>query len=124
MTTTTSEFPQLRPGHVADGPWMANKKWASGRIVDSSKSTMIFFWCFASFWNVVAMPALSFGINQLRREKPETYLLLLFPLVGLGLLACAAFATIRYVTHGRSYFELETLPGSIGGWLAGTVRTS
>jgi hypothetical protein len=47
----------------------------------------------------------------------------LFALVGLIILGGAIYLTVRYKKFGRSYFELETLPGCIGGWLAGTVRT-
>jgi hypothetical protein len=40
------------------------------------------------------------------------------------LLGIATRYTIRRLKFGRSYFEMETIPGSIGGWLAGTIRTS
>src|SRR5829696_1857403 len=54
----------------------------------------------------------------------ENYIPLIFPVIGLIPLAIAAYLTARYLKFGRSVLELETLPGCIGGWLAGTIRTT
>ena len=113
-----------RPPQTIDGPWLADRRWGAGRIGDSAASGMLAFWGFAILWNAIAMPAIYLAIQHVREDRPQGYLVFLFPLVGLGLLACAGYATLRYVTHGRSWLELETLPGCVGGWLAGHVRTS
>jgi len=52
------------------------------------------------------------------------FLVLAFPLAGLYLLFLAAQAMVRRRKFGRSVLELETVPGVLGGRLAGTIRTS
>jgi hypothetical protein len=113
------------PAHVPGGPWMAKKQWAAGRVYDNSRGPLILVWIITLIWNTVTWSiVLSDGRRQLVTGKPESYIMLLFPAIGLIPLAIAIYLTVRHLKFGRSVLELETVPGCVGGWLAGTIRTS
>jgi hypothetical protein len=111
-----------RPAQQNNGPWLAEKRWAGGRIADRSTSIVVVFWILAVTWNTISTAAAIQGLRQARAGEPIWYFILLFPLIGLMLLAGAVRATIRRLKFGRSYLELETMPGCPGGWLAGMVQ--
>jgi len=114
----------VRGVRMRDGPWMAKKEWAAGRIADGSVGGVVIAWLFALVWNALACVIASAALNK---PGPADWRLrgiaALFALVGLAIVGGAIHLTVRYKKFGRSYFELETLPGCIRGWLAGTVRT-
>jgi hypothetical protein len=106
-----------------DSPWLWRSDWASGRIVDSSRATMVTAWIFAAFWNLISFPTAFLAVRSAIREgKPAALLALLFPVVGIGLIVWAVRATLRYRKYGVSRLELSTIPGVIGRTLTGMVR--
>ena len=106
-----------------ESPWLWRADWASGRIADSGRATMFAAWVFAVLWNLISFPTGFLGVQTAIREgKPAVLLALLFPLVGIGLLAWAIRLTLRYHKYGVSRLELSTIPGIIGRTLAGLVR--
>jgi uncharacterized membrane protein HdeD (DUF308 family) len=114
----------LRSRHP-EAPWMWRADWASGRIEDSNRSTMIAAWAFAGLWNLISLPGAYLGLRQaLRDETYAALLVLLFPAVGLGLLVWAIRATIRFRSFGVSRLELDTVPARVGRSLRGIVRTT
>ena len=118
------EIAHLKAAHP-ESPWMWKPEWAGGRIVGSTKATMVFTWVFAIFWNLISAPLL-FVIPREVLEK-QNYLGLiglLFPVVGVGLLYWAARATARWKKFGSSVFEMAAVPGVIGGRLSGTIQTN
>jgi hypothetical protein len=106
-------------------PWLANKQWAAGRIKDSSVPNLVLLWIFTLIWNAIAW-ALGFAVlGRIGHPSGLQWLAVgSFPFVGLIALMIAIYGTVRFLKFGRSYLELETIPGSIGGWLAGTIQTS
>lgn len=107
-----------------DQPWLHNKAWASGRIKDGNLGGTLFWLGFAVFWNLIAW-AVTGGLltsGELGRE-PAVYLVLIFPLVGLGLAAAAVYQLLRWRKYGTSVFELAEVPGVIGGNLGGLILT-
>ena len=50
-----------------------------------------------------------------------TLIFLIFPLIGLAILYAAIHRTLVWRRYGRSYVELQTLPGVVGGRLRGDV---
>jgi hypothetical protein len=80
-------------------------------------------WIFALFWNAIAWPV---TVIALRQELPKgnygVLFVLLFPLVGLGLLSWAIVELGRWRKFGETILELATTPAAIGGQLAGTLR--
>jgi hypothetical protein len=103
---------------------MAKKEWAAGRIADGSVGGVVIAWLFALAWNALACVIVSAVMNKPgRADWPLRGIGALLVLIGLLILGGAIYLTARYRKFGRSYFELETLPGCVGGWLAGIVRT-
>jgi hypothetical protein len=114
----------LKARHPTE-PWQWQKDWAAGRIDDTGRTTMWVSWVFATFWNLVSLPIGYVGVRDaLQKGNNAGYVALVFPLVGMGLLAWAIRTTLRYKKYGISRLELATIPGTIGRTLAGTVRTN
>jgi len=115
---------QLTAAHPEE-PWLWKEEWATGRIKSSSKTMMRVALVFAVFWNLVSAPMLFFLPREiLDKENYLALLGLLFPLVGAGLIAWAAWAVMRWRKYGESVFEMATTPGVLGGSLAGVVRAN
>ena len=112
----------LRAAHPQQ-PWLWNAAWSSGTIVDSSGAGTIVLYIFAAVWNAMSWPIAVMALPQARRDA-KVYFVLIFPAVGLLLLWAAIYQTVRRVKFGRSTLALETLPGCVGGWLAGTIQTA
>jgi len=110
-------------GHP-DAPWLWRADWASGVVTDSSRTEMWTAWVFAALWNLISLPGGVLGVRAATREGNRLALIaLMFPLIGMGLLAWAVRTTLRYRRYGISRFELSRNPGIVGHTLAGTVRT-
>jgi hypothetical protein len=108
-----------------DEPWLWKRQWVDGRINSSSGMMAVFATMFALLWNSITWPILYLMLGEMSR-KPNAFALffLLFPVVGVLLLVWAAVAVLRLRKYGRSVFEMESVPGVIGGQLAGVIRTS
>jgi hypothetical protein len=116
------ETEALKANHP-EQPWLWRRDWASGRIEDSTRVDLLGAWVFAAFWNLVAFPAGYLGlVAVLREHKPAGLIALLFPLVGLWLLARAVLASLRKQKYGISLLELSTIPAAAGRTLAGVVN--
>ena len=76
-------------------------EWASGQIVSSEKTKMIFAIAFTFFWCVVSLPLVFFLPAEIY-EKGNTIALvgLVFPAVGIGLLIWAARLVGRFWKFG------------------------
>ncbi|MDB6124385.1 MAG: hypothetical protein JWQ71_3378 [Pedosphaera sp.] len=107
-----------------DEPWLWREDWASGRIASSNKTTMLFAWGFAAFWNIVSSSVFFAIPKEITKGNYVMLLALLFPLVGIGLLTWAIRTTIRWKKFGQSWFKLLNNPGAIGGQLTGAIETS
>jgi hypothetical protein len=106
-------------------PWLWRPDWTAGRVDDSTHTTMWTAWVFATLWNLISLPSAFLGVRAaVEQDKPIAYLVLLFPIVGVGLLVWAVRVTIRYRRFGSSRLELITRPGVVGHSLAGAVRTT
>lgn len=109
----------LRLEH-SDRPWMCKTAWAEGRIRPQQQSRGM--WLFAILWNVISVPVVLLAVpDALRSGQYWMLIFLLFPLIGLVLLSVAIVATLRHRRYGRSRFDMETVPGVIGGYLRGTL---
>ena len=118
------EIARLKAVHP-ESPWMWKPEWAVGRIVGSTKATMVFTWVFAVFWNLISVPLLFVVPREVLEKQNYLGLIgLLFPVVGVGLLYWAARATARWKKFGSSVFEMAAVPGVIGGRLGGTIQTN
>ena len=77
----------------------------------------------ALFWNLLTAPVCSTLFGEIFTKGNRLALLALaFPAVGLGLIYWAIVAVLRWRKYGRSVFEMDSVPGVIGGKLAGVIR--
>ena len=119
-----AEEDKLKRAHP-EQPWMWKPEWAAGRIRSSNRGTAIVAWVMALFWNGVSLPVAVLALPEaLERGEYGALFVLIFPLIGVGLLVWAMRATIRLRKFGNSTFELNTRPGVVGGRLAGVIQTS
>jgi hypothetical protein len=115
---------EMRQAQHPDAPWLWRADWASGAVTDSTRVTLWTAWVFAALWNLIGVPSGVLGVRTALREGNWLALIaLIFPAIGLGLLAWAVRVTLRYRRYGISRFELSHNPGIVGHTLAGTVRT-
>jgi hypothetical protein len=106
----------------SDQPWLWRQDWASGKIRDETRNTLLAAWIFTTLWNLVSLPVGFFGTREaLQQENYAILAALLFPLVGIGFLTWAVRGTIRYRKYGTSTLQLSTIPGVVGRTLAGTI---
>jgi hypothetical protein len=103
-----------------DRPWMWKMAWVDGRLRSESSRTLVPLWGFPILWNSITLPAIIAIVpDAIRRGQYWAAFLLLLPIAGIGMLAAAAASTLRHRRFRNSRLELRTLPGVIGGHLAG-----
>ena len=112
---------QTQPPVVAE-PWLRNRRWASGRIRDESSKFIFFSVLFCLILNTIAWLAMAAAWSDRENEPGLLIFAGILVLLGLAMLVWAVRQIMVRAKFGRSVFELETLPGAIGGWLAGTVH--
>ena len=107
-----------------DEPWLWRKDWAEGQIASQSKHQVILQCVIAGIWNLATLPFTLLFL--LRRDAPGTWMaviiLAVLWLVGLAILVAAVRSVIRWRKFGQSVFDLRSVPGVIGGQLAGIIK--
>ncbi len=106
-------------------PWLWRKDWADGTIRGSATS-LAGPLVFAIFWNgFFAVAWFAFLCNRTGRSDEQVILWFMIPftIIGLGLLGLAAVSVMQWRKFGRSVFQMASVPGVIGGQLAGVIRT-
>src|SRR5207249_1863351 len=83
-----------------------------------------FSWIFAIILSAIAWPAAWSAIHGANPGNHAVYFILLLPAGAMAMLGWAIYLTVRRFKFGRSILHLQTLPGCIGGYLAGTIETS
>ena len=108
-----------------EAPWMWKADWAAGQIVSSSKATMLVVSVFAILWNAISSPLWFVLPGEILDKRNYVALLgLLFPAVGLFLAGWAIYCLLQWRKFGQSVFRMASVPGVIGGQLAGVIQTS
>ncbi|MEZ5278222.1 MAG: hypothetical protein R3F07_17705 [Opitutaceae bacterium] len=95
-------------------PWLWRKDWAAGTARSNRRASVIAMWLFAIFWNGVSSPIFFVFRQEWEKGNKAVLIALLFPLVGIGLLAAAIRLTLQWRRFGQSVLHLETLPGCLG----------
>ncbi len=105
-----------------DEPWKWRKEWADGVISSNKYAAIIPLFAFAALWNIISWPiAILFLFDDDPQEWFVYPLVAIFPLVGTILLAWMIFKTIRWQRFRHSYFRMASVPGVVGGRLAGVI---
>jgi hypothetical protein len=102
--------------------WHLRKGWETPKIRSGARRDLIAIWAFAILWNGVSWPVLLVLPEELAKDNYPALFVLLFPLVGLFLLAQAVRKTWEYRRFGVVSFEMDPYPGAIGGHVGGYVQ--
>ncbi|MBI5772041.1 MAG: hypothetical protein HZA93_29980 [Verrucomicrobia bacterium] len=102
-------------------PWHWRRDWHDRRILPAPENGPAMMWFFAIVWNGLSVPAALAVWPKLSRE-PVLWIVFLFSVIGAFLLWNAIYRTLQAHKFGRPVFEPESLPGAIGGYLAGVIR--
>ncbi len=104
-----------------DRPWLWREDWAAGRIPASGGALALILAGSAVLCLGVSIPAIYAVPRELARHNAAILMILLFPFAGLVMLVQAVRAAARWRVVRGAAFELDTLPGQIGGSLAGRI---
>jgi hypothetical protein len=92
-------------------PWMWREDWARGFAKDSTRGTAIALWVFTILWNAVSFPAAFLVFRpEVLKENRLVLFVLLFPLVGVGMLVAAIYQTLQSMKFGTSICHLGGVP--------------
>jgi hypothetical protein len=104
-----------------DQPWLWREDWASGRIPASiGTRAMVLCGC-AVLCFAASAPAVYAIPQELAKHNNLILLALIFPLAGIALLGQAARAAARWRVVRGAAFEMDSVPGQIGGTLGGKI---
>jgi hypothetical protein len=103
-------------------PWMWRHDWAQGRAAGRSKGGAITFWILGVFLTCgSAFPVYFFFQNAAPAHPGAVLGMLLFPLIGIGILIAAIRRTLRALHFGNTFLQLQTVPAVLGKNLKGTI---
>ena len=106
-----------------DEPWKVRQDWAAGRINSGQKYAVWLAWGIAFFWNFISWSACLGAFSSDKNLPLWTYAIIFgFPLIGLFLLGLAVYVTWQRIRWGNSTFEMASVPGVVGGQLAGVIH--
>ena len=117
---------QARQALHPDAPWLWREDWASGQIRSLQSKAALTAWVFAIFWNAISW-MVTIGLltdSRQSHSRGVVLLVLLFPAIGLALLAAAVRATLVARRFGASVLRLKSLPVVLGGALDGVIELS
>jgi hypothetical protein len=118
--TDTSE--RLRAAHP-DEPWMWREDWAAGEVRTSARRDAKRLTIIAIAWCVVTFPIFFIVAHRAIRDADYSSLpSLIFPLVGVLMLAWAMPMRRRLRKYGESGFAMASVSGQIGGSLTGSIH--
>lgn len=106
----------------ADAPWLANDAWQTRELRSHSRKTMWTAWAVTALWNLISapLPFLLYG-EIVDKQNYPALVILLFPLVGIGLVVYAIRCTREWRRFGPAPVTLDPFPGAIGGHVGGTI---
>ncbi|WP_375580801.1 hypothetical protein ABWH96_07225 [Marivirga tractuosa] len=102
-------------------PWLFKTNWKNKHIscntIASNRGMIIV----TVFWNLFAFTMFGIMVNKYGIDSTELLLIIIFPIVGLGLLLSTFSKIIDLTKNGTAYLELDPFPGSIGGHFGGVI---
>lgn len=104
-----------------DAPWLSRKAWASPELVAEQSVAVWVLWGFAVFWCALSAPA-TFAIpGELEKGNWAILVILLFDVIGVGLVAMAIRQTLSARRFGNTVLRMDPYPGSVGGQVGGMI---
>ena len=101
--------------------WRVDPDWRDNRIRSTARADMWVRWLFAVAFIGFSIP-LAFALpDEIDGGNHAAWIALLFPLVGLLMLASAIRRTVDWRRVGRLALALDPFPGSLGGDVGGSV---
>ena len=107
-----------------DQPWLWREDWAAGRIPASIGTSALVLCGCAVLCFAVSAPVVYVIPQELAKHNNLILLVLLFPFAGLAILGQAVRAAARRRVVRGSAFAMDSVPGQIGGTLAGKITLS
>lgn len=108
---------QDHPGKL----WLRKADWADGRIRTEPGKKALAVWAFALITNGISSPVLLFAPREIELGHYGFLIALIFPFIGVCLLAWAIVLTERWRKYGASVFEMSAVPAAPGAPLRGLV---
>lgn len=106
----------------AVAPWRERTEWNSPEIRSRAGAGLVFIWIFTLIWcGMTAVATVAAFQEIVGKGNQAAWLVLLFDLAGVGLLAWAIHATISARKFGELVLRLDPHPGSIGGDVGGMI---
>lgn len=103
-------------------PWRWRPEWADGAIKPSNRAGAVGSTVFAGLWTLVSGTAAAAAfLNRDQVAWPAILITSLFVIVGLGLMGWAIREWRVVRRYGDALFHLASVPGVLGGKLAGVV---
>jgi hypothetical protein len=111
-------------GRFPDKPWMCRTDWAEGKIKSSRVGQAVLYLIMGVAFCGVGGFSTFFALPEVwQKHNYAALLVLLFPLVGLGLLFVFINAWREQKRFGDCFFELAQVPVPVGGILDGMIQT-
>ena len=111
----------LKASHP-EKPWMWREDWAAGRVDNSITRSIFFLWVAVIVFNLVCLLAVAIILRGVHYGNQGAWLALLFPVIGLAVLAFAIHTTRVWGRFGRASLVLTACPAAPGSLLAGVIR--
>jgi hypothetical protein len=106
-----------------DQPWLWRPEWTARRIPDQRRNITTFLWIFAIFWNAVSFPVSFLVVRDWPKDQdPAVLLVLIFPVIGLGLIIAATYTSLRRLKFGVSVCTIDTVPIRRGHTFHGEIE--
>lgn len=107
-----------------DEPWLIRDDWAAGRIRSSGLLGAAVLGGMGVLFSAISSPAVVAIPAEMEKGNTPILLVLLFPMAGLFMLGSAGYLVLRSRRWGQPEFVMASVPGVIGGGLAGVIRCS
>ena len=102
--------------------WQSKIEWVGNNIRSNAKKTLWVAWGFTIFWNAISSPVLFILPAELEKGNQLAWVAVIFPLVGLGMLAWAIKQTFNWRRFGTTLLQMDPFPGAIGGDVGGALE--
>jgi len=104
-------------------PWLWHEDWAEGVLRDRPGAAAPTLWFVAVAWNLISVLLLIVIVREIAAGENAIVLLIVFPLIGAGLLAAAIHQTVRRAKYGPTVCRIDPIPVAPGQKFHGTIET-